>query len=65
VEDRNAMLDGWVLPVLEVQRVRDMREKICLEDGGLGVFYDVEEGEEPVSVENGDLRYGFVHLIVF
>lgn len=54
--DVNRMLDGWVLPVLEVQRVRNMREGICRDEGGLDEFYSVEEGEEAVSIEEKHLR---------
>lgn len=54
-EGREKLLDGWVLPMLEMQRVRRMREGIC--DIDLEEFYGLEEGEEGVCVEESDLRY--------
>jgi midasin len=53
----NGMLDGWVLPGLEVQRVRHMREEICRDENGVDEFYVVEEGKEAVGVGENDLRY--------
>lgn len=65
-EGPNGMLDGWVLPLLEVQRVREMREEICRGENGLEEFYAVEEGDELLEIGENDLsrRVANVHGIL-
>ncbi len=59
-EGREKALDGWVLPMLEMQRVRRMRGELCL--GQVEDYYTFEEGEEKVFVEESDLRSAFYWL---
>ncbi|KXN88102.1 Midasin [Leucoagaricus sp. SymC.cos] len=66
VEGSN-MLDGWVLPALEMQRVNTMREEMCHGNGGFEEFYAFGEGEEVSTIEEKDLssRVANVHGILF
>lgn len=62
IERSGKMLDGWVLPLLEVQRVRNMREIMCQEESGFDEFYIMEE--EVLEIKEEDLRYSWLLSIV-
>ena len=47
-------IDGWLLPVEEVQRVADARNAMAYE---LHYFYDYAESEEPLPIQSSELRY--------
>jgi len=57
IERSGKTLDGWVLPLLEVQRVRNMRETVCQEESGFDEFYTMEEGDDVLEIKEEDLRY--------
>lgn len=59
-EGKEKALDGWVLPMLEMQRVRRLRKGLSHVE--LEEYYALEEGEERVYVGESDLRYGFITL---
>jgi hypothetical protein len=61
-EGKEKRLDGWVLPMLEVQRVRRMREELY--DVELETFYGFEDEGERVCVEDLDLRYALTSSII-
>ena len=62
IERSGQMLDGWVLPLLEVQRVRNMRKIMCQEESGFDEFYIMEE--EVLEIKEEDLRYSWLLSIV-
>lgn len=56
-EGKERLLDGWVLPALEMHRVRGMREGLT--DVDLEEYYGFDEDEQRIYIEESDLRYGF------
>ncbi|GLB38607.1 putative P-loop containing nucleoside triphosphate hydrolase protein [Lyophyllum shimeji] len=52
-------VDGWIMPVIELQRIKDTREKIAYEDHGYYVF---DEGESPSHVQPSDLSSHIVNV---
>lgn len=50
------VVDGWLLPVLEIQRITDARNALITEPQD---FYDFQEGEYSPSLTPSDLRLDF------
>lgn len=54
LDGTKAEVDGWMLPVLELQRIREEREElVTLVDG----FYSQEEADESARIQDSDLRF--------
>lgn len=50
-------VDGWLVPVLEMRRVKDMRNGII---GNPQQFYHVDAGESLETIDPVELRYPYV-----
>ncbi|KAF9454871.1 midasin [Macrolepiota fuliginosa MF-IS2] len=63
-EGKDKIFDGWVLPMLELKRIKRIREG--LSDVELDEFYRFEAGEEAICIQDLDLspRVASVHGIL-
>ncbi|KAF8073543.1 midasin nuclear AAA ATPase [Lyophyllum atratum] len=59
VDGSRKEVDGWIMPVVELQRVKDTREKIAQEDHG---YYDVGEGESFSPIQPSELSSHIVNI---
>lgn len=54
-------VDGWIMPVIELQRIKDMRQEI---QNQAQDYYGTDEGELPSRIDAAELRYVFYHFVL-
>jgi midasin len=62
VDGSRKEVDGWIMPAIELQRIKDMREDIARQAQD---YYGTDEGEPSFPISPLELRYGPPILVLF
>ncbi|KAG5638685.1 hypothetical protein H0H81_011065 [Sphagnurus paluster] len=59
IDGSRKVLDGWIMPIIEIQRVKEWREKILQEGHD---YFTVEQGEQAPTIQPSELSPHVVNI---